>query len=73
MIEELTPLIVGLVGLAVGTLYQGMVVGLVRDVQSGRRDSSVQELMRSALPVFWPLLGAGFLDGARNRRRDRSS
>jgi hypothetical protein len=60
-VEELTPLIVGLVGLAVGTLYQGMVVGLVRDIQDGRRDYSVPDLMRSALPVFWRLLGAGFL------------
>ncbi|MGN6664144.1 MAG: hypothetical protein ACTHK6_08090 [Solirubrobacterales bacterium] len=51
------------VGLAVGTLYQGMVVGLVDDVQDGRRDSSVGELMRSALPVLGPLLGAGILAG----------
>ncbi len=49
------------VSLAVGVLYQGMVVGLVRDVQDGRRDSSVKDLMRSVLPVFWPLLGASFL------------
>jgi hypothetical protein len=49
------------VGLTVGIIYQGMVVGLVRDVRDGRRDSSVQELMRSVLPVFWPLLGASFL------------
>jgi hypothetical protein len=61
MVEELTPLIVGVVGLVVGTLYQGMVVGLVKDVQDGRLDSSVQELMRSVLPVFWRLLGAGLL------------
>ncbi|HEY6145196.1 MAG TPA: hypothetical protein VIV13_02890 [Solirubrobacterales bacterium] len=49
------------VSLTVGTLYQGMVVGLVQDVQGGRRESSVQELMRSVLPVFWTLIGAGFL------------
>lgn len=49
------------VSLAVGTLYQGMVVGLVREVQDGRRDASVQDLMRSVLPVFWPLLGASIL------------
>ncbi|MGN6215950.1 MAG: hypothetical protein ACTHN7_03200 [Solirubrobacterales bacterium] len=52
-----------IVGLAVGTLYQGMVVGLVSDVQDGRRDSSVGELMRFALPVLGPLLGAGILAG----------
>lgn len=51
------------VGLAIGTLYQGMVVGLVQDVQDGRRDSSVGDLMRFALPVLGPLLGAGILAG----------
>ena len=52
------------VSLAVGTLYQGMVVGLVKEVREGRPDSSVQELMGSVLPVFWRLLGAGLLAGA---------
>lgn len=51
------------VSLAIGTLYQGMVVGLVQDVQDGRRDSSVGDLMRFALPVLGPLLGAGILAG----------
>jgi len=51
------------VGLAIGTLYQGMVVGLVEDIQDGRRDSSVGDLMRFALPVLAPLLGAGVLAG----------
>ncbi|MFL5897582.1 MAG: hypothetical protein ACJ76D_03840 [Solirubrobacterales bacterium] len=51
------------VSLAVGTLYQGMVVTLVQDVQDGRRDSSVGDLMRSVLPVLAPLLGAGILAG----------
>lgn len=46
-----------------GTLYQGMVVGLVRDVQDGRRDSSAGELIRSALPVVAPLIAAGILSG----------
>lgn len=49
------------VSLTVGILYQGMVVGLVRDVREGRRDSSVGDLVRSVMPVFWPLLGASFL------------
>lgn len=49
------------VSLAVSTLYQGMVVDLVRDVQDGRRDHSVGELMRSVVPVVGPLLGAGIL------------
>jgi hypothetical protein len=51
------------VSLAVGTLYQGMVVRLVQDVQDGRRDSSVGELMRSVLPVLGALIGAGILAG----------
>jgi hypothetical protein len=51
------------VSLAVGTLYQGMVVELVRDVQDGRLDSSIGELMRSVLPVLGPLIGAGILAG----------
>jgi hypothetical protein len=51
------------VGLAVGTLYQGTVVELVRDVQDGRRDSSVGDLMRSALPVLGTLVAAGILAG----------
>lgn len=51
------------VSLAVGTLYQGMVVELVRDVQDGRLDSSVGDLLRSVLPVLGPLIGAGVLAG----------
>jgi hypothetical protein len=51
------------VGLAVGTLYQGMVVELVRDVQDGRRDSSVGDLFRSAMPVLGVLIAAGILAG----------
>jgi hypothetical protein len=51
------------VSLAVGTLYQGMVVELVRDVQDGRLDASVGGLMRSVLPVLGPLIGAGILAG----------
>jgi MFS family permease len=67
VIEALTAGAVGLfllsivVSLTVGTLYQGMVVGLVSDVQDGRRESSVGDLMRSVLPVLGPLIGAGLL------------
>lgn len=50
-----------IVSLTVGILYQGIVVGLVQDLRDGRRDSSAGDLMRSVLPVFWPLLGASFL------------
>lgn len=51
------------VGVIAGTLYQGMVVGLVRDVQDGRRGSSVGELIEATWPVVLPLIGAGILAG----------
>jgi hypothetical protein len=47
----------------VATLYEGMVVGLVRDVQDGRRDSSVRDLIDSAVPVLLPLIAVGILAG----------
>lgn len=51
------------VSVVAATLYQGMVVGLVRDVQDGRRDSSVQDLIDAAWPVVLPLIGVGILAG----------
>ncbi|MFI5027471.1 MAG: hypothetical protein ACHQCF_00640 [Solirubrobacterales bacterium] len=51
------------VSVIAATLYQGMVVGLVRDVQDGRRDSTAGELLRAATPVIAPLIGAGLLSG----------
>ena len=39
-------LLASVVGIAAGTLYQGMVVNLVRDVQDGRRDFSAGELLQ---------------------------
>ncbi|HEX5527699.1 MAG TPA: hypothetical protein VFX44_10965 [Solirubrobacterales bacterium] len=47
----------------IATLYQGMVVSLVRDLRGGRRSSSIRGLVRSVLPVFWQLVGAGILAG----------
>jgi hypothetical protein len=49
-------LIAAIVSLVVSTLFQGMVVQLVRDVIDGRRDSSVGELVRSVQPVLLTLL-----------------
>ncbi len=51
------------VGVVAATLYQGMVVSLVRDVQDGRRDSSVGQLIEETWPVVLPLIGAGILAG----------
>lgn len=48
---------------ALSILYQGMVVKLVQDVQDGRRDHSVGQLLRSVEPVFWPLLAVSILFG----------
>lgn len=59
--EDIAILAVALLTLALAFLYQGMVVGLVRDVQDGRRDSSIRELVGSVVPVLMPLIGAGLL------------
>lgn len=48
---------------ALSILYQGMVVKLVQDVQDGRRNHSVGELLRSVEPVFWPLVAVSILAG----------
>jgi MFS family permease len=47
--------------LLAGVLYQGIVVSLVRDVQDGRRDYSMGDLIGQATPFLAPLLGAGIL------------
>jgi hypothetical protein len=43
------------------TIYQGMVVKLVQDVEDGKRDHSVGELLRSVEPVLLPLMAVGVL------------
>lgn len=48
---------------ALSVLYQGMVVKLVQDIQDGRRDHSVVQLLRSVEPVFWQLLAVSLLFG----------
>lgn len=45
------------------TFYTGMVVELVRDVQDGRRDSSVSDLFKAVAPVVLPLVAASILAG----------
>jgi hypothetical protein len=48
---------------ALGVLYQGIVVELVQDIQDGRRDHSIGDLIRSVEPVFWPLVAVSILFG----------
>jgi len=62
--DSLLLLFVGaLLNVVASILYQGMVVSLVRDVQDGRRDSSVGDLYRQVTPVLWTLVGASILYG----------
>lgn len=51
------------IGTIAGTLYQGVVVSLVRNVHGGRTDSSIRELIDAALPRVMPLIGAGLISG----------
>jgi uncharacterized membrane protein len=45
------------------TLYQGMVVELVQDIQDGRRDHSIGDLVRSVEPVILPLMAVSLIFG----------
>ena len=56
-------LIALLLSLIAGTLFTGMVVELVSDVQDGRRDHSAGELLRAAAPVLGQLLLVGIVAG----------
>jgi hypothetical protein len=66
-VEAILVFLLGPVGailsLIASTFFQGMVVELVRDVQDGRRDSSIGDLFRSVAPVVLPLLGVSILAG----------
>jgi hypothetical protein len=55
--------LVGLVSFVLAIFYQGMVVQLVRDVQDGRRDSSMGDLFRSVGPVLLPLIVVAIIFG----------
>jgi hypothetical protein len=45
------------------TLYTGMVVELVADVQDGRRDATVGQLLQAATPVIGQLILVGIVAG----------
>ncbi len=52
-----------LVGLVAQTLFAGMVVELVADVQDGRRDARAGQLLRAVLPVLGQLIVVAFVVG----------
>jgi hypothetical protein len=56
-------ILAGVVSIILTTFYQGMVVALVSDVQDGRRDNSVGDLLRSVSPVVLPLIVVSLLAG----------
>jgi len=51
------------VSLVAGFWFQGMVVEAVRDIQDGRRDFTLGELVRAPAPVLGVLVAAGVLAG----------
>ncbi len=56
--------LVGLViALAATTLFTGMIVELVADVQDGRRDATVGQLLGAVTPVFGKLILVGVVAG----------
>ncbi|MFI4991270.1 MAG: YciC family protein [Solirubrobacterales bacterium] len=56
-------LIALLLSLIAGTLFTGMVVELVSDIEDGRRDHSAGELLRAATPVLGQLILVGIVAG----------
>jgi Uncharacterised protein family (UPF0259) len=56
-------LVAVLIQLVAGTLFTGMVVQLVADVQDGRRDASPGQLLRAVTPVFGQLILVGIVAG----------
>lgn len=66
-VEAILVLVLGWVGailsIVANTFFNGMVVQLVRDVQDGRRDSSVADLFKSVAPVVLPLIAVSFIAG----------
>lgn len=51
------------VSVLAATLYEGIVVGLVREMRAGREEFAMGELVGAALPFALPLAAAGLLVG----------
>lgn len=56
-------LLVLILDLVAGTLFTGMVVELVADVQEGRRDAGAGQLLRAVTPVLGELILVGIVAG----------
>ncbi len=56
-------LVAVVIDLVAGTLFTGMVVELVADVQDGRRDSRPGQLLRAVTPVLGQLILVGIIAG----------
>jgi len=56
-------LVAALIALVAITLFTGMVVELVADVQDGRRDATVAQLLGAVTPVFGRLILVGLVAG----------
>jgi hypothetical protein len=56
-------LIALVISIVASTLFTGMVVELVADVQAGRRDASPRQLLQAAVPVLGELILVGIVAG----------
>jgi hypothetical protein len=56
-------IVAAVLGLVATTLFTGMVVELVADVQDGRRDATIGQLLRAATPVLGQLILVGIVAG----------
>jgi hypothetical protein len=56
-------LIATLIGVIATTLFTGMVVELVADIQDGRRDATPGQLLRAVVPVFGSLVLVAIVAG----------
>jgi hypothetical protein len=55
--------VAAIIELVAGTLFTGMVVELVADIQDGKRDASPGQLLRAATPVLGQLILVGIVAG----------
>jgi hypothetical protein len=58
-----TALLAEVISLVAGTLFTGMVVELVADVQDGRRDATAGQLLKAVTPVLGQLILVGIVAG----------